>query len=135
MLTGLLGNLSLMSYFARKRETEAVVVQSLGCISTYVVIAQLAIAEAMPLPQFIATTAVVATGLTLNFLNYIRWLPEGAWLLWEDFMTIGGLAVLPQVTVAFCAVPSRADPSDAPAVPSNVDDQCDLWLFLSPSQW
>lgn len=97
MLTGLLGNLSLMSYFAKKRETEAVVVQSLGCISTYVVIAQLAIAESMPLPQFIATTAVVATGLTLNFLNYIRWLPEGAWLLWEDFMTIGGLAVLPQV--------------------------------------
>ncbi|CAM0902958.1 unnamed protein product [Alopecurus aequalis] len=97
MLTGLLGNLSLMSYFAKKRETEAVIVQTLGTISTYVVIVQLAMAESMPMPQFVATSAVVAAGLLLNLLNYIGRLPGTLWLLWEDFMTILGLAVLPQV--------------------------------------
>lgn len=97
MLTGLLGNLSLLSYFAKKRETEAVVVQTLGVFSTYVVIVQLAMAEAMPLPQFAVTSAVVASGLVVNFLNYFGWLHQGVWTLWEDFITVGGLSVLPQV--------------------------------------
>ncbi|VAH36111.1 unnamed protein product [Triticum turgidum subsp. durum] len=97
MLTGLLGNLALVSYFAKKRETEAVIVQTLGVISTYVVILQLAMAESMPFPQFVATSAVVGAGLVLNLLNYIGWLPETLWLLWEDFTTVGGLTVLPQV--------------------------------------
>ncbi|XP_072963803.1 maltose excess protein 1-like, chloroplastic [Typha angustifolia] len=97
MLTGLLGNLSLLSYFAKKKETEAVLVQTLGVVSTYAVIAQLAMAESMPLPQFVATSVVVGAGLVLNFLNYFGWLHEGIWLLWEDFITIGGLSVLPQV--------------------------------------
>lgn len=98
MLTGLLGNLSLLSYFAKKRETEAVLIQTLGVISTYVVIAQLWMAGAMPSPQFVATSAVVATGLVLNFLNYFAWLNDRVWLLWEDFITVGGLSVLPQVS-------------------------------------
>lgn len=97
MLTGLLGNLWLLSYFAKKKETEAVVVQTLGVISTYAVIAQLAMAESMPLPYFLATSAVVVSGLFLNFLNYVGWLNEGMWRAWEDFITIGGLSVLPQV--------------------------------------
>ncbi|XP_058103792.1 maltose excess protein 1-like, chloroplastic [Magnolia sinica] len=97
MLTGLLGNLSLLSYFAKKKETEAVLVQTLGVVSTYVVIAQLAMAESMPLPHFTVTTVVVAFGLILNFLNYFNLLHAGIWLFWEDFITIGGLAVLPQV--------------------------------------
>lgn len=114
MLTGLLGNLALVSYFAKKRETEAVIVQTLGVISTYVVIVQLAMAESMPMPQFVVTSAVVAAGLLLNLLNYIGWLPGTLWLLWEDFTTIGGLTVLPQVTVTFVLC-HRADPADAPA--------------------
>nr|XP_010933046.1 maltose excess protein 1-like, chloroplastic isoform X2 [Elaeis guineensis] len=97
MLTGLLGNLSLLSYFAKKKETEAILIQTLGVLSNYVVIAQLAIAEAMPLPQFGVTSAVVASGLVLNFLNYFGWLHDGIWQLWEDFITIGGVSVLPQV--------------------------------------
>ncbi|KAJ4800002.1 Maltose excess protein 1-like [Rhynchospora pubera] len=97
MLTGLLGNLSLLSYFATKKETEAVLVQTLGVLSTYAVLVQLAMAESMPLPQFAATSAVVGIGLVLNFLNYFGWLNERLWLLWEDFTTIGGLSVLPQV--------------------------------------
>ncbi|TXG48782.1 hypothetical protein EZV62_024657 [Acer yangbiense] len=37
MFTGLLGNLSLLSYFAKKKEKEATVVQTLGVVSIYAV--------------------------------------------------------------------------------------------------
>lgn len=97
MFTGLLGNLSLVSYFAKKKEKEAVVVQTLGVISIYVVIAQLAMAEAMPLPHFIVTSIVIVSGLVLNFLNYFDLLSAGIWRFWEDFITVAGLSVLPQV--------------------------------------
>lgn len=97
MLTGLLGNLSLLSYFIKKREKEAIVVQTLGVVSTYVVISQLAVGEAMPMPHFIAISVVVATGLVLNFLNYFNMLNAGLWRFWEDVITIGGLTALPQV--------------------------------------
>ncbi|XP_022841422.1 maltose excess protein 1-like, chloroplastic isoform X2 [Olea europaea var. sylvestris] len=68
MFTGLLGNLSLMSYFIKKRETEAVVVQTLGVVSIFVVMLQLAMAEAMPLPHFIATSIVV---MWSTFVPYV----------------------------------------------------------------
>ncbi|WVY92292.1 hypothetical protein V8G54_037806 [Vigna mungo] len=97
MLTSLLGNLSLLSYFAKKREKEAIVVQTLGVVSTYVVLVQLALAETMPLPYFLATSVVVMSGLVLNFLNYFGLLNDGLWRFWEDFITIGGLSVLPQI--------------------------------------
>lgn len=97
MFTGLLGNLSLLSYFAKKREKEAIVVQTLGVVSLYIVFAQLSLAEAMPLPYFVITSIVVATGLILNFLNYFNFLNAGVWRFWEDFITVGGLSVLPQV--------------------------------------
>jgi hypothetical protein len=88
MLTGLLGNLSPLSYFAKKREMEAV-------ISTYAILVQLAMAESMLMPQFVAASVVVAIGLILNFLNYFGWLSRTLWLLWEDFIIAGGLVVLP----------------------------------------
>jgi len=99
MLTSLLGNLSLLSYFAKKREKEAMLVQTLGVVSTYVVLVQLALAETMPLPYFLATSVVVISGLVLNFLNYFGLLNAELWRFWEDFITIGGLSVLPQVIV------------------------------------
>ena len=98
MFTGLLGNLSLLSYFAKKKENEAIVVQTLGVVSIYVVITQLAMAEAMPLPHFLATSVVVGAGLILNFLNYYGMLNATIWQFWEDFTTVGGLSVLPQVS-------------------------------------
>ncbi|KAJ8438890.1 hypothetical protein Cgig2_007735 [Carnegiea gigantea] len=97
ILTGLLGNLSLLSYFAKKKETEAMIVQCLGVITTYVVITQLAMAEAMPFPYFALTSAVVGVGVISNFLNYFGMLPPAIWRFWEDFITVGGLSVLPQV--------------------------------------
>lgn len=97
MFTGLLGNLSLLSYFAKKGETEAMVVQTLGVISTYAVITQLAMAGSMPVPQFTATSVVVACGLLINFLNFFKLLNQSIWNFWEDFITIAGLSALPQV--------------------------------------
>ncbi|XP_054796537.1 maltose excess protein 1-like, chloroplastic [Prosopis cineraria] len=97
MLTSLLGNLSLLSYFAKKREKEAMIVQTLGVVSTFVVLVQLALAEAMPLPHFLATSVVVGSGLFLNFMNYFGLVSSAIWSFWEDFITIGGLSVLPQI--------------------------------------
>ncbi|KVI07560.1 hypothetical protein Ccrd_014093 [Cynara cardunculus var. scolymus] len=97
MFTGLLGNLSLLSYFAKKRETEVVVVQTLGVVSTYAVITQLAMAGSMPLPQFAATSIVVACGLLINFLYFFKLLNHIIWNFWEDFITVAGLSALPQV--------------------------------------
>ncbi|KAL0326079.1 UNVERIFIED_CONTAM: Maltose excess protein 1-like, chloroplastic [Sesamum radiatum] len=97
MFTGLLGNLSLLSYFIKRGENEAVVVQTLGVISMYVVILQLAMAEAMPLPQFIATSIVIASGLILNCMKYFHLLNPEIWHLWEEFLTIAGFSALPQV--------------------------------------
>ncbi|KAJ7949929.1 Maltose excess protein 1, chloroplastic-like protein [Quillaja saponaria] len=97
MFTGLIGNLSLLSYFAKKREKEAIVVQTLGVVSLYTVFTQLAMAEAMPLPYFLITSVVVATGLVVNFTNYFGLLNAGIWQFWEDFITVGGLSVLPQI--------------------------------------
>ncbi|KAH9320266.1 hypothetical protein KI387_022035, partial [Taxus chinensis] len=96
-LTGVLGNLSLLSYFAKKRETGAVIVQAVGVISIYAVIFQLAMGGAMPYTPFIATSVAVGSGLILNFLNYYNLLNAGIWKFWEDVITVGGLSVLPQV--------------------------------------
>ncbi|KAI4330031.1 hypothetical protein MLD38_028345 [Melastoma candidum] len=97
MLTGLLGNLSLLSYFAKKREKEAIVVQTLGVVSIYVVLSQLALGSAMPLPIFVVVSVVIASGLVLNFMYYFGFINPRVWSFWEDFITVGGLSVLPQV--------------------------------------
>lgn len=96
-LTGLLANLSLLSYFAKKKEREAMIIQCLGVVTTYIVITQLEMAGAMPFPYFFLTSLVVGTGLISNFLNYCGMLPSIIWDIWEDFITAGGLSVLPQV--------------------------------------
>ncbi|KAG9146361.1 hypothetical protein Leryth_018418 [Lithospermum erythrorhizon] len=97
MFTGLLGNLSLLSYFIKKRETEAAGVQTLGVLSISVVITQLAMAEAMPFPHFVVTAIVVASGLVINFMNYFNLLNPKIWRFWEDFITVAGVSSLPQV--------------------------------------
>lgn len=73
------------------------VVQMLGVISMYVVILQLAMAEAMPPPHFVATSIVIATGVILNLMKYFNLLNTGIWKFWEEFITIAGLSALPQV--------------------------------------
>ncbi|KAK3005909.1 hypothetical protein RJ639_016007 [Escallonia herrerae] len=117
MFTGLLGNLSLLSYFVKKRETEVVVVQTLGVVSIYAVISQLAMAEAMPLPHFLVTSVVIASGLVINFMNYFYLLNPKVWRFWEDFITVAGLSALPQAILyipplCFIRKPSLESPLD-----------------------
>ncbi|XWS42822.1 hypothetical protein CRYUN_Cryun16bG0047300 [Craigia yunnanensis] len=69
-----------------------------GAVSIYVVITQLAMAEAMPLPYFVATSVVMDPGLFfLNFLKYFGKHNATIWQVWEYFTTVGGLSVLPQI--------------------------------------
>ncbi|KAI5062175.1 hypothetical protein GOP47_0022714 [Adiantum capillus-veneris] len=96
-LTGLLGNLSLLSYFAKKREVGAMVVQAVGVVTTWVVLLQLTMAGSMPTPAFTVTSTSVGIGFLLNFLNYKKILSPQIWEIWEDAITVGGLGVLPQV--------------------------------------
>lgn len=96
-LTGLMGNLSLLSYFAKKRENGAIIVQAVGVISTFVVLLQLSMAGSMPSTALVATATAVGLGLVFNFLNYKNLLSVDVWTIWEDAITIGGISVLPQV--------------------------------------
>lgn len=100
-LTGLLGNLSLLSYFAGKKERGATVVQAVGVVSTGVVLSQLALGGAMPVPIYMATASVVVVGLLLNWLSYFNKLSPVLWQLWGDAVTVGGLTVLPQVPFSY----------------------------------
>ncbi|KAL8498154.1 hypothetical protein ACS0TY_021476 [Phlomoides rotata] len=65
----------------------------------YVVILQLAMAEAMPLPHYNTTSIVIASGLVLNFLKYFHLLNDQIWRFWEEFITIAGISALPQVRI------------------------------------
>jgi hypothetical protein len=96
-LTSLLGNLALLSYFAGKQERGAMVVQAVGVISTLVVLSQLAIAEAMPLPAFLATASTATVSLLLNYLSLKNKISARIWQLWGEAVTVGAAAVLPQV--------------------------------------
>ncbi|XP_051130843.1 maltose excess protein 1-like, chloroplastic isoform X3 [Andrographis paniculata] len=97
VLTGLIANLSLSLYFLNKMEIETMAVQTVGVISRYIVLLQLAMAEAMPLLQFIVVSVMVTFGLILNFLKYFGLLDEEIWLIWEDAVTVIGFSTLPQV--------------------------------------
>lgn len=96
-LTQLLGNLSLLSYFASKRERGAMVVQGVGCATTLVVLMQLAIARAMPMAAFAGVAIAVVVGFILNTLNYQELVRPAVWHAWEEAVTIGAVTVLPQV--------------------------------------
>lgn len=58
-LTGLGGNSLLLSYFAAKKETNAVVVQALGIASAFAVLTQIRVAGLMPRAAYAALAAVV----------------------------------------------------------------------------
>nr|PNR29361.1 hypothetical protein PHYPA_028054 [Physcomitrium patens] len=73
------------------------IVQGVGVGSTLIVLMQLAIAGAMPLPAFGVTTLAVVLGYILNILNYQKIVRPSIWQVWEEAVTIGGVTVLPQV--------------------------------------
>lgn len=73
------------------------VVQAVGVVATLIVLMQLAIAGAMPLPAFAVTSTAVVVGLILNLLNYQELLSPTIWHFWEETVSFGGVTVLPQV--------------------------------------
>ncbi|PIN23152.1 hypothetical protein CDL12_04116 [Handroanthus impetiginosus] len=85
MFTGLLWNLSLLSYFMKKREAEAVVVQMMGLLSIN------------GFPHFIATLIVIACGRILIFMNYFHLLVPEIWHFGEELITMAWLSALPKV--------------------------------------
>lgn len=97
LLTGLLGNLSLLSYFAEKKERGATIVQGVGVLSTFIVLVQLAIAGTMPAPVFTATAVAVVVGFVVNILNFNGLLSPSIYRAWKELITVGGVSVLPQV--------------------------------------
>eukprot|EP00899_Mesostigma_viride_P000021 jgi/Mesvir1/10019/Mv03642-RA.1 len=95
--TGLLGNMLLLTYFAEKHEKSAVVVQSMGVITTAVLLSQIFLGGFMPFPAFALMSAVTAAGLVLNYLDFAGMVPPLLWAIWKGFIGVTGLAVLPQV--------------------------------------
>ncbi|XP_051130842.1 maltose excess protein 1-like, chloroplastic isoform X2 [Andrographis paniculata] len=93
----LAGNKSALLAVPWLMEIETMAVQTVGVISRYIVLLQLAMAEAMPLLQFIVVSVMVTFGLILNFLKYFGLLDEEIWLIWEDAVTVIGFSTLPQV--------------------------------------
>jgi lipid-A-disaccharide synthase-like uncharacterized protein len=101
-LTGLGGNSLLLSYFAAKRETNAVVVQALGILSAFAVLTQIRIAGLMPRLAYAAiATAVglqaILTGLKLSGRLDGSKAGQGLWAAWQQLLALAGLAGVPQV--------------------------------------
>lgn len=95
--TGFLGNMLLLSYFASKRELSATLVQGVGATSTCVLLSQIYLAGFMPPVAFFSVASFLVCGLFINTLQYLGTLPRTFWAIWQDFIGIIGLAVLPQV--------------------------------------
>jgi len=100
--TGLLGNLSLLAYFSRKHEGEAVLVQVIGIINTGVLLAQLWISGNMPSPAFFCALGMVCTSAVVNGAYLRGKLADRSFDHFVTFLAIAGLLVVPQaVWMAF----------------------------------
>jgi hypothetical protein len=65
-VTGLLGNLLLLSYFADKGEMSAWVVQGVGVCATGALLTQICMAGHIPLAEFSTGAAAVLGGVVLS---------------------------------------------------------------------
>ena len=100
--TGLLGNLSLLAYFSRKHEGEAVLVQIIGIINTGVLLAQLWISGNMPSPAFLCALGMVCTSAGVNGSFLLGRIADRTFDHFVTFLGIAGLIVVPQaVWLAF----------------------------------
>ncbi|KAG1666580.1 hypothetical protein FOA52_000547 [Chlamydomonas sp. UWO 241] len=106
-LSGLLGNMLMLTHFAGRGERSAVNVQHVGIINNMLVLGLVAAARFMPLPAFVATSALVATAVLMCTgriagLGSGLPLPESggglsAWSSWQLAIGVAGLALIPQV--------------------------------------
>lgn len=68
-----------------------------GASSTLTLLIQIWLAGYMPLAPFAAVCSYFALGCLVNGLRYTGGLPQAVWAVWQDFIGVLGLAVLPQV--------------------------------------
>ena len=109
--TNVLANSLYLGHFRAKKEHSRAAIQLIGVLAGTVVLGQIFLAGFMPLPAFLATTAIVALDLGFNFLAYKGKLPDRAWKGWAEATGLLGLAILPQVlwsTFAPAAMASTA---------------------------
>lgn len=104
-LTGLGGNSLLLSYFATKKEGNAVVVQALGILSSFAVLTQIRVAGHMPRAVYAALAALVGlqailTGLKLSGRLEGSKSRQQLWGSWQKLLGLAGLAGVPQVGAA-----------------------------------
>eukprot|EP00850_Spirogloea_muscicola_P015358 SM000117S25478 [mRNA] locus=s117:61601:64802:- [translate_table: standard] len=95
--TGLAANLMLLSYFIGKDERSATLVQSIGAISGYAVITQIYLAGYMPPAAYYGVTVGLVLALVVNVLKQVKLLPISVWRVWQNFIGVGGVTLLPQV--------------------------------------
>jgi hypothetical protein len=108
-LSGLLGNMLMLTHFAGRGERSAVNVQLVGIVNNMLVLGLVAAARFMPLAAFVATCALVATAVVMctgriagRFGSGLPLpvSPDGglsAWSSWQLAIGVAGLALIPQV--------------------------------------
>ncbi|MBI4052279.1 MAG: hypothetical protein HY400_07215, partial [Elusimicrobia bacterium] len=95
--TGLLGNMLLLSYFVSQKERGAATVQTVGVITTLIVLSQIFLAGFMPGAAFGTILPVILLGLVLNYLNFKDRMHGLVWDIWKKASATIALAALPQV--------------------------------------
>jgi glycosidase/lipid-A-disaccharide synthase-like uncharacterized protein len=98
--TGIIANLTLLTYFTSIKKKAVALVQAVGVITSAVVLGQIFAAGYMPFAAMAVMPAIVVAGLTINLLKWMGKLPEKflgleMWKTWNDATVLLGLFALP----------------------------------------
>ena len=97
---GLLANMLLLSYFADRRETTATTAQAIGVVTTFVLLAQIAMSGHMStVPPVAIGAACVAIlgGLGLSAARFLGVANLGGWRAYQNALGVFGLLAAPQI--------------------------------------
>ncbi len=107
VLSGILADSILMSYFIGSKEYTPAVVQTIGVVMASLMLSQVAWAGFVPLAVYFAALPLILTHLALNFLKWKGRLPEkmaglSVWSAWQKGLSLLGLFLLPMgISVMF----------------------------------
>ena len=107
VLSGILADGILMSYYTGQKEMASSVVQTIGVVMASLVLSQVAWAGFVPLAVYFAALPLILTHLAVNALKWAGKLPEkiagvSIWDSWQKFLTLAGMFLLPAgVSVMF----------------------------------
>ena len=97
---GLLANMLLLSYFADRRETTATAAQAIGVVTTFVLLAQIAMSGHMstvPPAALGAACVAILGGLGLSAARFLGVAFPGGWHAYQNALGIFGLLAAPQI--------------------------------------